>query len=173
MRMNDWLQTWMDAGESGDAERARGALADDVVLVSPVTDQFVFEGAESVVDLLRDVFDVITEITYTRVERIPSGAILFAEAQIGDVRLNEAQFIDLDAETGRISKLTLFFRPLPAATKFLRRLGPAVARRQGHDGTARLLRATGAFLDSVAATGDRTFVPMAAPGRSGDLKDGD
>lgn len=158
----DALEAWIDAGEKGDAEAAGAALADNVVLISPITDRFTFTGRDEVVDLLRDVFDVISGIHYVRVDRTPSSAVLFVKARIGDLAINEAQFVDFDPE-GNISTLTLFFRPLTASTRFLRELGPRVARRQGNAGTARTLAAAGLFLDSVAASGDRTFVPMAAP----------
>jgi hypothetical protein len=162
--MMNAVETWVMAGERGDADAARAALADDVVLVSPVTDQFTFDGADEVVGLLRDVFDVVSKIQYVRVERTSSGAVLLAEARVGEVTMNEAQFIDLDPD-GLITRLTLFFRPLTASTHFLRELGPRVARRQGRPAAARTLSLAGAFLDSVASSGDRTFIPIAAPSR--------
>ncbi|WP_053616120.1 nuclear transport factor 2 family protein [Nocardiopsis sp. NRRL B-16309] len=160
--MNAALTAWIRAGEHGDAEAARVALADDAVIVSPLTDQFVFRGRDEVVDLLRDVFEVVTATRYVRTARVESGAVLLAETRVDGLAMNEAQFVDLDEE-GRIAAVTLFMRPLPASTRFLRRLGPRVARRQGNNGVARTLSLAGAFLDSVATSGDRTFVPMAAP----------
>ncbi|RKS10807.1 hypothetical protein DFP74_6589 [Nocardiopsis sp. Huas11] len=160
--MDEALTVWIQAGEHGDAGAAGAALADGAVVVSPVTDQFVFRGRDEVVDLLRDVFEVVTAIRYVRVERVDSGAVLFAETSVDGIAMNEAQFVNLD-EDGLIAKVTLFMRPLRASTRLLRRLGPRVARRQGNTGAARTLALTGAFLDSVATSGDRTFVPMAAP----------
>lgn len=160
--MDTPLETWIRSGEKGDAEAAGAALAGDAVLVSPVTDQFVVRGRDEIVDLLRDVFEVLTAIRYVRNERVASGAVLLAEARVGGLVMNEAQFVDFD-EQGRIAKVTLFMRPLPASTRFLRRLGPLVARRQGKPGVARTLTLAGAFLDSVASSGDRKFIPMASP----------
>jgi len=160
--MSDALDLWTRAGERGDAEAARAALAEDVMLVSPVTDRFTFQGADEVVGLLQDVFQVITDIRYLGVEPASFGAVAHARARIGDMTMHEVQLIELDAD-GRIGRLTLFFRPLVAGTRFLREMGPRVARRQGHPVVARTLTATGAFLDSVARTGDQHFVPLGAP----------
>ncbi|GAB4009013.1 hypothetical protein GCM10029992_66930 [Glycomyces albus] len=112
------------------------------MLVSPVTDQFVVRGRDEIVDLLRDVFEVLTAIRYVRNERVASGAVLLAEARVDGLVMNEAQFVDFD-EQGRIATVTLFMRPLPASTRFLRRLGPLVARRQGKPGVARTLTLAG------------------------------
>ena len=141
---------------------ARSALADGAVLISPLTDQFRFEGADVIGELLEDVFTVMTEVRFT--DTIVDGdlAVLFATARVGDRALEEAQRIRLD-ESGLISEITLFMRPIPALTALLRGIGPKVARRQGKPGVARVLTAAGAALDAIAAGGDARFVPLAAP----------
>lgn len=87
-----------------------------------------------------------------------------AAGYVGAVRLEETQYQELDDE-GRVKRLTLMMRPLAAATRFVRELGPRVARRQGRRGTAGVLMTAGAFLDAVVAGRDRVFLPMARPDR--------
>lgn len=162
--MTPSIETWKRAAEAGDAALARTALADDAVLISPLTAQFRFEGGDVVEELLEDVFRVLTEIRFE--DELVDGdrAALFATARVGDRVLGEAQRLRLDGD-GLIRELTLFMRPIPAMTALLRGLGPLVAQRQGKAGTARLLIGAGALLDGIASSGDARLVPLAAPRR--------
>ncbi len=157
------VDAWMRAGEAGDAAAARAVLAEDAVLVSPLTSQFRFEGADEVEALLTDVFRVMTGIHYD--DRFDDGdrVALFASATIAGRQMSEAQRLRLDAD-GRIREVTLFMRPIPAMTALLRALGPLTARRQGKPGLEIVLRGAGAVLDGIASSGDARFVPLAAPG---------
>lgn len=159
--MNRAVELWCSAAGSGDAAAARAALAHDAVLISPLTNQFRFEGAEVIGELLEDVFTVMTDIRFT--DKLTDGdlVVLFATARVGDRVLEEAQRIRLN-ESGLIRELTLFMRPIPALTALLRGLGPKVARRQGKSGVAQVLTVAGAALDAMAASGDARFVPLAA-----------
>ena len=160
--MSDWVEQWKVAGQVGDAQRAAEALAEDVVLVSPVTEQFAFRGRDELRELLTSVFEVFTDIRYTDDLRSGTTVALFATGRVGGTVLQEAQRLRLD-ERGRIRELTLFMRPIPALTAFVRALGPPTARRQGRPGVARVLAVAGAFLDTVATSGDRRFLPLARP----------
>lgn len=163
--MTSSIETWKRAAESGDAALARTALADDAVLVSPLTSQFRFQGGDVVEELLQDVFRVLTGIRFEDEFIDGNRAALFATARVGDQVLGEAQRLRLDRD-GLIRELTLFMRPIPAMTALLRNLGPLVARRQGKPATARLLLATGAMLDGIATSGDARLVPLAGPRKS-------
>jgi hypothetical protein len=156
------VETWKRAAESGDAVLARTALADDAVLVSPLTAQFRFEGSGAIGELLEDVFRIMTEIRFEDTIIDGDRVALFASAKIGGRVLGEAQRLRLD-RSGLIHELTLFMRPIPAMTALLRELGPLVARRQGKPGIARLLSGAGAVLDGIAFSGDTRFVPLAGP----------
>lgn len=160
--MDNWVDHWKAGGQAGDAHRIVEALTDDAVLISPITDQFVFRGRTEIEQLLVSVFEVFTDITYTDDVRSGDQVALFAHGRVGDITLHEAQHLKLDAD-GRIRELTLMMRPLPAVTRFLRELGPKVARGQGRAGAARVLTVAGAFLDTVAASGDSQFIPLARP----------
>lgn len=161
----DVITAWRAAGEAGDASAAVKCLAPDVVLVSPLTDRFRFVGPTQLYDLLSDVFAVLRDIRYVDELRSDDGRtiMLAANLRIAD-RFDgtELQRLRLD-DANEIAEITIAMRPLPALTALLRALGPRVARRQGHPLRAPLLGAAGAMLDGVATTGDRRFLPLAAP----------
>lgn len=160
--MTGWIDTWKRGGETGDAALAATALSADVVFVSPLTEQFRFIGRDEVAELMHCVFSVLTDVRYTTDLRQGQDAFLMTSAVVRGMRLEDMQHLTLDGD-GRIARIVLAMRPLPAVTAFLRAIGPIVARRQGRPGVARTLTFAGAFLDSVAATGDRKFIPLAAP----------
>ena len=156
------VAAWRAAGEAGDAVGAVAALSPDVVLVSPITEQFVFRGHRQVQTLLEVALTTIDEITYT--DQVAEGGTvaLFYQARIGTAHLHEAQRLRLGAD-GRITEITLYVRPLPALTLLMNRLGPELARRNGQSGLARLIPVAGGMLHSMADTGERTIMPRVAP----------
>jgi len=158
------LDAWIAAGRAHDAELAASALAADAELVSPLTDGFVFSGPGEIRELLSAVFEAVAD--YRPVSSMQDGrtAVVVGRAMVRGVALEEFQHLEL-AEDGRIARITIAMRPLPAITAFARELGPVLAQRQGNPRAARTLRFAGAFLDNVAATGDRRFIPLAAPQR--------
>lgn len=89
---------------------------------------------------------------------------LTARDRFGGIDLHEAQLLGLD-ERGDIAGITIFLRPMSAATRRPEALGARIARRQGRRGVAALLTVAGGFLHRVAAAGDRCFLPLAAPPR--------
>lgn len=161
--MTDPIEQWKAAGEDGDATAAVGALRADAELVSPITDQFVFHGPEEIALLLRSVFAVVDDFRYTDDIRSGAAAVLTATSTVAGTALHEMQHLELDADSGRIRRVTAWIRPLPALTRLGRLLGPELARRQGRSGAARALVLAGGLLDHLAGTGDRQFVPLAAP----------
>lgn len=160
--ISETIDAWVRSMEAGDAEAAAPLLAAGVVLHSPITEQYAFRGRDAVVELFRAVHEVVSDIRVQSVAMTPSGAIVRASADVDGIRLDEAQFIQLGSD-GQITELTMFFRPLTASTRFLRLIGPNIARRQEKPWAARVLGLAGPFLDSVATSGDKTFVPMTAP----------
>ncbi|HLS63598.1 MAG TPA: hypothetical protein VK060_09485 [Ruania sp.] len=132
--MDDQIAQWKAAGENGDVHAALNALSPDAELVSPLTDQFVFRGREATGQLLAGVFTTLDDFTYTSDLRQADAAVLTATSRASGVALHETQHLEID-RSGTISRLTVSIRPLPALT----------------------------CLDRLAATGDKRFVPMAAP----------
>ncbi|MGK5682712.1 nuclear transport factor 2 family protein [Actinoplanes sp. URMC 104] len=156
------VAAWRAAGEARDAAAAVAALSSDVRLISPITEQFTFDGRERVRTLLEVALAAIDEITYT--DQVAEGrtVALFYSGRIGTTRLYEAQRLRL-ADDGLIREITLFVRPLPALTRLMTRLGPELARRNGRPGLARLVPLTAGMLHSMADTGEKRFMPKAAP----------
>jgi hypothetical protein len=112
--------------EAGDIEAAFAALADDVVLHSPVTFR-PFEGKPVVEHVLRNVFEVFQDFRYVEHFREGSGSILLFKARVGD---REIDGIDLVREGGNglIDDFTVMVRPLSGLTalaeEMQRRLAP-------------------------------------------------
>lgn len=111
----DAVAAWRAAGEAGDAAGAIAALSPDVTLVSPITEQFTFQGHRQVRTLLEVALAAIDDITYT--DQVAEGrtVALFYEAKIGETHLFEAQRLRL-GDDGLINHITLYVRPLPAIT---------------------------------------------------------
>ncbi|RKR85880.1 SnoaL-like protein [Micromonospora pisi] len=158
----DAVAAWRAAGEARDAAGAVAALSPDVTLVSPITEQFTFQGHRQVRTLLEVALAAIDDITYT--DQVAEGrtVALFYEAQVGATRLYEAQRLRLGAD-GLISDITLYVRPLPALTLLMTRLGPDLARRNGQPGLARLIPLASGAMHSMAATGEQRIMPRLAP----------
>jgi len=156
------IRTWRSAGESGDHRAALAALAEDVELISPITERFTFRGRDEVEVVLASVFSVVSGFRY--VTEISEGreTLLVARARVRGVDLQEFQHLELD-EDGLIHRITLAMRPLTAITALARELGPVLARAEGRTGGARRLQLAGALLDRITATGDRRVIPLAAP----------
>jgi hypothetical protein len=156
------VATWRAAGEARDAAAAVSALSEDVRLISPITEQFTFDGRAKVRTLLEVALEVIDEVAYTdQVAEGPTVA-LFYEGRLGDTRLFEAQRLRL-GDDGLIREITLFVRPLPALTRLMSRLGPELARRNGQPGMARLIPVTAGTLHAMADAGEKRFMPKVAP----------
>ncbi|WP_337063275.1 hypothetical protein [Kineococcus sp. G2] len=156
------IARWITAGEARDAAAAVSALNQDVQLISPITERFVFTGRAQVQNLPEVALEAIEDIVYT--DQVLQGrtAVLFYEGKVAGVRLHEAQRLRLDADE-LISEITLFIRPLPALTALMRRLGPELARRNGQPGLARVIPLASGALRSMASTGENRIVLRTAP----------
>lgn len=160
----DTISRWRSAGERGDAEAAAVCLHQDVTLISPLTDQFRFQGQEQVRGLLQAAFTAVSGIHFHTEVRQGSTVALFYRARVGDQEMEEAQLLRLD-EGGQVREITLFIRTLPALTALMSALGPELARKRGNRPLAALLTVSTAPLHAMTRLGDRSIVPLAAPGR--------
>ena len=156
------VAAWRAAGEARDAAAAAAALDPGVRLVSPITEQFTFDGREQVRTLLEVALPALDRITYTDQVAEADTVALFYEAAIGTTRLYEAQRLRLGPD-GLIREITLYIRPLPALTRLMTRLGPELARRNGRPGLARVVPLAGGLLHAMADSGERRIMPKAAP----------
>jgi ketosteroid isomerase-like protein len=157
------LARWRAAAESGDADAAVACLSPDIVLSSPLTDQFRLEGSGQLRDFLASAFTAVEDIRFhTQTGQGDTYALAY-RARVGGQPFEEAQLLRLD-DTGHISEITLFGRPMPALTALMITLGPQLARRQGRRGVAALLRASSAPIHAMVTFGDRRVVPLTRPG---------
>jgi hypothetical protein len=161
------IATWRAAAESGDAEAALACLSPDVVLVSPLTDQFRLAGTGQLRDFLASAFTAVEDIRFhTQTGQGDTYALVY-RARVASQPFEEAQLLRLD-DQARIREITLFGRPMPALTALMITLGPDLARRQGRRGLAALLRASTAPIHAMVTFGDRGIVRRTRPvaGRS-------
>ena len=108
------------AAESKDLELMREALAEDVVLHSPILFRG-FEGREVVLAVLSHVIAVFEDFAYLDELAEPDRIVLRFRARVGDRELEGIDYLELDAE-GRVAELTVFMRPLSALTAFNERM---------------------------------------------------
>src|SRR6185295_11325732 len=106
------VAAWRAAAESGDAAAAARCLADDVEVISPLTERFRFRGRDQVAEMLAAAFQVITGIRFHTGVGTGDTRALFFHARAGREAIEEAQLLRLDG-AGLICQLTLFGRPLP------------------------------------------------------------
>ena len=157
------IARWRAAGESGDAHAAVACLSPDIVLSSPLTEQFRLEGSDQLRDFLASAFTAVEDIHFhTETGQGDTYALVY-RARVGTQPFEEAQLLRLD-DKAHIREITLFGRPMPALTALMITLGPELARRQGRRGLAALMRASTAPVHAMVAFGDRRVVPLTRPG---------
>ncbi len=104
------------AAEAKDLEMLSEALADDVVLHSPILFRG-FEGKEIVSQVLTHVAATLENLTYVD-ELAGEGTVcLRFKANVGDYELEGIDYLTLD-EDGKVADLTVFMRPMSALTRF-------------------------------------------------------
>jgi hypothetical protein len=163
-RADQTIAEWRLAAEHHDAARAIACLADNVVLISPLTAQFTFDGRDRVGDVLIAGFQVIEEIRFHTEVGDDRTRALFYHGRCGKQALEEAQLLRLNRE-GLITEITLFGRPLPGLTAVMRRIGPIILRRQGHPQLGGLLGVATVPLHALTSSGEQRLVPLADPRR--------
>jgi hypothetical protein len=153
---------WRAAGERGDVEAADRCLAPGIELISPLTASFRFRGRDQVRDVLAAAFGVISDIRYHTEVGDAATRALFYRGRCGQEQFEEAQLVRLDPD-GLIIELTLFGRPLPGVTAVMAEIGPALLRRQGRPGRARVVAAATKPLAAMTRLGEAHLVPLAKP----------
>jgi hypothetical protein len=156
---------WRLASERLDAARAIGCLAEEVVLISPLTAQFTFSGRAEVAAVVKAAFSVITDIRYYTETGDDQTRALFYHGRCGGQDFEEAQLLRLDHEA-RITEITLFGRPLPGLTAVMKQIGPTLLRLQGRPRLAGMIGLATVPLHAMAASGEQYIVPLADPRRS-------
>ena len=140
------------AMEAGDLNAIVETFTSDAVLRSPLTSQFVFAGRDQIRAVLEVILEVVTDLQYTDEVRGEDTAFLLSQARIGGQDIGITDHIRLDPDD-KISEMTVFFRPLPAAAAALRLIGAGLGRRRS--------AARAALITGVAT-------PLAVMTRAGD-----
>ena len=151
------------AAATNDIDLAMSALADDVVVHSPLTDRFTFNGKADVRRLFETAYERFDGLAYDTAIGEGRQRVLIGSGRAGGERFEETLLLTLD-DQDKITEITLFIRPLPGLTAVMAALGPALARRNGRSRmTANVLRAMTAPLAAITRSGDRMGIKLALP----------
>ena len=129
------------AFEARDHDAIVRALAPDVVLRSPIFD-VPFTGIEEAGDLFAVLLEELWPLTYLN-EIAGDPHILHFTGEIKGKRLEGIDLLRFD-EQGKVSEITVFFRPFPAVAEFLSATGPKLGHRRGGPARAAVLSVAGA-----------------------------
>lgn len=151
------------AAATHDIDLALSTLSDDVVVRSPLTDRFTFDGKENVGRLFETAYEKFEGLNYHTAIGEGTNRVLVGGATTNGVTFEETLLLTLD-DAGKIAEITLFIRPLPGLTAVMAALGPALARRNGRSRLTRsALRAMTAPLAAATRSGDKFGVGLALP----------
>jgi hypothetical protein len=105
------------------------AITEDVVLISPITSRFRFEGRTEVTELMSVVLETFEDIQVFEEFGAGDRRAVAWRARIGDQRVEGTDILQLDDE-GKVREIRLFIRPLPGLATATATLGPRLARRR-------------------------------------------
>jgi hypothetical protein len=117
-----------EALDARDPEMARAALADDVILRSPIF-SVEFDGIDEATDVIAAVYEGLGEVEYIYDE--PGDPHVFIWRSDVDGEPLEGTDVVRYGEDGKITEVTVFFRPLRGIAAFLDKTGPILAKRRG------------------------------------------
>jgi hypothetical protein len=114
------------AAEAKDLDLMREALAEDVVLHSPILFKG-FEGRDTALFVLGHVIEVFEDFRYLDEAQGDGTVVLrFAAKVDGKFEIEGIDHLTLDAD-GRVADLTVFLRPLKAVTAFNEQMSSRLA----------------------------------------------
>jgi SnoaL-like domain len=147
--------------EARDLAAVVDAFAPDAVVHSPITGALTFAGHEQIRAVFGVILDVFKDIRYTDELRGEGSAALVASAQVDGTDIELVDHMRLD-EDGRISELTVFFRPLPAIAVSARAIGAGLGVRSSRS-RARVISALVGPLIPLTRVGDRIGARLIGP----------
>ena len=110
------VESFVDCMHGGaDKDALSGILAEDVVLIGPLSDQ-PLTGREAVTAAIQNVFTVAADLTYKEVLSGETHHAAFFRLQVDDTAVDGMDYVLLDAD-GKIAEVTIFWRPLPSAVE--------------------------------------------------------
>jgi hypothetical protein len=149
------------AMEARDLAAARDAFATDAVVRSPLTGRLAFRGHEEIVAILAVILDVFDDFHYTDELNCGEHAVLVAKSRVGATEIELVDHLRLDQD-GKITEMTVFFRPLPAIAVAMRLIGAGLGMRRGRSRAA-LISALIRPLELFTRVGDRIGVLLIRP----------
>lgn len=117
------------AMEARDVSAVVDCFAPDAIFRSPLTANLVFKGREQIRTLTEVILDVADGFHYTAEGRGENTAFLVSRARMGGQDIEMAEHLLLRPD-GKITEMTVFFRPLPATAAALRVIGAGLGRRR-------------------------------------------
>jgi hypothetical protein len=149
------------AMEARDLSAVMDTFAPHAVVRSPLTSSLAFQGREQVHTLMKLILEVFEDLRYTDEIQGSGSAVLVATARIGGSEVDMVDHIRLD-DSGKITEVTVFFRPLPATAVAMRVIGSGLGRRKsaarGH-----VISALTQPLALMTRVGDRVGVRLVGP----------
>ena len=165
--MHPAILAWAEADRRLDLEAMREQLAEDVQLDSPLTDAFTFTGPDQVMAVMESAFELLEQIEIHKVTGAARTYALSGTSRLRGRNLEEIQWLEL-SPTGRIQKITLFIRPVPAAVSLLALIGPELARRDVLTRRATVASRAAAPIASVLRAVETSVMPrLRRPGVTG------
>ncbi|WP_194814657.1 nuclear transport factor 2 family protein [Nocardia sp. XZ_19_385] len=125
--MEDFLAQYCAASAARDFDTMMKAVAQDAVLVSPLSGRAVFRGHDDLRILLTAVYSALSDSSWEAPIGTGDRRVVIGHAKIGPVQLTDAMIIDLDAD-GRIRRFGPHLRPWLALTLVAVRLLPTMLR---------------------------------------------
>ncbi|OBG20705.1 hypothetical protein A5765_22645 [Mycolicibacterium celeriflavum] len=117
----DAVEFFVDCMHGGaDNDALSGTLAEDVVLYGPLDDE-PLTGREAVLEAMRTVGTVATDLTYKEVLSGETHHAAYFRLQIEDTVVDGMDYILLNAD-GKIAEVTIWWRPLPSGVQMQGRL---------------------------------------------------
>ncbi len=147
--------------EAHDLAAVVDAFATDAVVHSPITGALSFRGHEQIGAVFGVILDVFKDIHYTDELRGSDSAVLVASAQVDGTDIELVDHMRLD-ENGKISELTVFFRPMPAIAVSARAIGEGLGLRISSS-RARLISVLVRPLIPLTRVGDRIGARLIGP----------
>jgi hypothetical protein len=147
--------------EARDLSAVMDTFASDAVLRSPLTSGLTFQGREQIHAVMQVILDVVEDLRYTDELQSPDSAVLVASARIGGSELEMVDHMRFN-DSGKISELTVFFRPMPAIAVAMRVIGSGLGRRKSA-ARGQLISALTQPLGLITRVGDRVGVRLVGP----------
>lgn len=156
------IDTWVQADRHLDLDLMTAQLAESVVLISPLTDGFRFEGRQAVRAVFASAFDALADIEIAGLTGSGSDWVLHGTNTLGGRNLEEIQWLHLDDE-GRIDRITLFIRPVSAGLAMLHAIGPRLHKRGVLPGRAAIAARTLAPFVALLNQIEQRLMPRIGP----------